>query len=61
MSWKQKYKVKGVKPGKIVTPKHGTIDLRKEDIPLELMDQLHAEKFPYIERIHTGEKKSKTE
>lgn len=59
MSWKNKYKVIGVKPGKVITPKHGTIDLSREDIPLETLDQLNAEGFPYIERIHSGEKKTK--
>lgn len=61
MSWKQKYKVVGVKPGPVITPKHGTINLTREDIPLEKMDQLYAEGFPYIERIHSAEKKTKTD
>lgn len=59
MSWRHKYKVVGVKPGPIVTKKYGTIDLSRDDIPIKVLDSLHAEKFPYIEKIHGTEKKEK--
>lgn len=59
MSWKNKYKVVGVKPGPVVTPRHGRIDLRRDDLPLKTMDELYKDKVPYLEKIHETKPETK--
>jgi hypothetical protein len=45
----RKFRVVGVLPGRVATPKNGIVDLRT--ISLELAEKLFAEGFPYLERI----------
>jgi hypothetical protein len=51
--WTEKYKVIGVKPGKIHTRKFGIIDFSKDSIPVEKCDKLYESGFPYLEKIKT--------
>ncbi len=55
--WTEKYKVIGVKPGKVITRKFGTLDFSKDNIPVEKCDKLYESGFPYLEKI---EKKAVT-
>lgn len=50
-NWKSKYKVVGVKPGKIRTKKFGDLDFSKDNIPVEKCDKLYESGFPYLEPI----------
>ena len=45
----RKFRMVGVKQGRVVMPRHGTVDLRT--ISLELAEKLFAEGFPYLEII----------
>ncbi len=44
-----KFRVVGVVPGRVVTRRHGTVDLRT--ITLELAQTLYDEGFPYLQPI----------
>lgn len=51
MSWKDQYRVVGVKPGRIITRQYGEMDFTHDDIPCEKCERLVKEGFPYLERI----------
>ena len=51
MSWKKKYKVVKVKPGRIDTKQYGILDFSRDNIPVEYCDRLVKDGFPYLEPI----------
>ena len=44
-------------PGKVVVPKHGTIDFSRDNLPLDLLKTLYEKKFPYLEITPEGKQK----
>lgn len=47
--WQKYFKVIRIVPGRVVVPGTGTIDLRMENIPVELCKKLYDSGFPYLE------------
>lgn len=50
-TWKDKYQLVKVKPGKIHTRLFGVLDFSKNNIPVEKCDQLYNSGFIYLEPI----------
>jgi hypothetical protein len=59
--WKDQYKVVGIIPGKVVTRQFGTIDFGSDDIPLEKIEKLYKDGFPYLKPIRKKIIPTKTE
>ncbi|TLX73712.1 hypothetical protein E9993_14740 [Labilibacter sediminis] len=51
MGWKTKFKLVGVKPGKIMTRQFGVLDFSRDDVPVEKCDRLVKDGFPYLESM----------
>jgi hypothetical protein len=60
-NWKDKYKVVGVKPGKIHTKQFGQLDFSRDDIPVKTCDKLVEDNFPYLKPIKQSPKKPSTD
>lgn len=54
--WRKYFKVVKVVPGRIVTPRHGLIDLSADNLSVDLLKELYEEDWPYIEITHEGMK-----
>lgn len=54
MTWKAYFKTKGVRPGRIVTHRHGELDFREDNIPLETIQDLFENDFPFLELTDMG-------
>lgn len=50
------FRLKGIEPGRVVTQKFGVIDFRNP-VPLDVLKQLYATGFPYLELTKEGEKR----
>lgn len=48
MAWQQYFKVTGVRPGRIVTYRHGELDFRRDNIPVDVIRDLYEHDFPYL-------------
>jgi len=55
--WKDYFKMIKLVPGRVVVPGHGTIDFRRDDLPLKLIQQLYENDFPYLQLTPEGEQK----
>jgi len=54
--WRKYFNVVKVVPGRIVTPRHGTIDLSADNLPIETLKELYEADWPYIEITDEGMK-----
>jgi hypothetical protein len=52
--WQEYFIVKGIHPGRVVTHRNGTLDLRRENIPLETVKELYDNGFPYLKLTEKG-------
>jgi len=52
--WQKYFKVVKIVPGRVVTPRFGTIDLSTPNIPLETLLALYESDFPYLEITPEG-------
>ena len=52
--WHEYFKLKNIAPGKVVTPKFGTLDFSKDNIPVETCKALFDSDFPYLELTEEG-------
>ena len=55
--WRKYFKFIKLVPGKVVVPKHGTIDFSKDNLSLDLLKTLYEKKFPYLEITPEGKQK----
>ncbi len=58
--WQVYFKVKGIQPGRVVTPRHGCLDFSRRDIPFETIKELYESGFPYLALTPRGKKKLNT-
>jgi hypothetical protein len=52
--WQEFFIVTGIHPGRVVTHRHGTLDLSRENIPLETVKALYDDGFPYVKLTEKG-------
>jgi len=50
------FRLKGIEPGRVITHQFGELDFRTK-IPLDVLKQLYASGFPYLELTKEGEKR----
>lgn len=51
--WRRLFLFKAV-PGIIINPKYGRIDFRRDDLPLEMLQDLYENDFTYLELTPSG-------
>lgn len=51
MSWKEKYKIVGIRPGPVIVHGLGRIDFSREDLPEAIIEQAISKGCPYIKRV----------
>ena len=54
--WQAYFKVIGIQPGRVVTPRHGCLDFSSQDLPVETLKELYEEGFPYLKITRKGRK-----
>jgi hypothetical protein len=54
--WRKYFTVVKVVPGRIKTPRHGIIDLSRDDLSLAVLKELYEEDWPYIQITNEGMK-----
>jgi hypothetical protein len=54
--WTKYFKVVKIRRGRVITPRHGEIDFSRDNIPVEICQQLYEEDFPYLEITEEGKK-----
>ena len=54
--WKDYFKVVKLVPGEVVVPGYGTIDFSKDNISVEVCQNLFESDFPYLAITAEGEK-----
>ena len=54
--WSKYFKLKGLVPGKVVTHSQGTVDFRNPNLPIEKLQKLFEEDFPYLEITPEGQR-----
>jgi hypothetical protein len=54
--WTKYFKVVKIRRGRVITPRHGEIDFSRNNIPVEICQQLYEEDFPYLEITEEGKK-----
>lgn len=54
--WKKYFRVVKILPGRVVTPGHGELDFSRDDLPVEIVQQLYEEDFQYLEITEEGKK-----
>lgn len=54
--WTKYFKMVGIRRGRVITPRHGEIDFSRDDISVEICQQLYEEDFPYLEITEEGKK-----
>lgn len=52
--WRKYFKVVKVVPGRIKTPRHGIIDLSRDDLNVATLKELFEEDWPYIQITSEG-------
>ena len=55
--WQDYFKVKGIRPGRVVTFRHGTLDFSNPKLPLQTIFELYEEDFPYLVITAKGKEK----
>ncbi len=55
--WSEYFKVIGIRPGKVVVPRYGTLDFSKPDLPEATLLDLCENNFPYLEITEKGKEK----
>jgi hypothetical protein len=55
MRWQEYFIVKGIHPGRVVTHRYGTLDLRRKEIPINIIKELFDQGFPYLKLTEKGE------
>ena len=53
--WKKYFRFK-LKPGIVITRQFGRIDFRRDDIPVQHLQRLYEEDFPYLDITDEGMK-----
>lgn len=51
--WRRLFIFKAV-PGIIINPKYGRIDFRRDDLPVDMLQDLYENDFPYLELTPAG-------
>lgn len=51
MAWTDRYRLKGIVPGVVVTKQFGSIDFSRNDVPEDVCDKLVKSNFPYLELL----------
>lgn len=54
IGWQKYFKLKGIKPGKVHTPKNSIVDFTNIFLDLDLLKQLWETDFPYLEPTEEG-------
>lgn len=54
--WRDYFKLKGLKPGRVITELCGEIDFSRDNIPVEIIRKLYENDFPYLEITPLGKK-----
>lgn len=54
--WTTYYKVVGIKPGKVVVPGIGEVDLSNEKLPVEFVQKIHDKGCQFLELTEEGKK-----
>jgi hypothetical protein len=52
--WKRYFTFIKLVPGRVVTPRFGTIDFSSDNIPLETIKTLYEHGFPYLQITEQG-------
>jgi hypothetical protein len=55
--WQLYFKVKGIQPGRVHVPGHGTLDFSSPDIPVDTCKELYESDFPYLKITQKGKEK----
>ena len=53
--WRKSFKLVKLVPGKVIVPKHGVIDFRRDDLSVDLCKTLFEDDFEYLEITPFGE------
>ncbi len=53
--WRKYFKLVKLVPGKVIVPKHGVIDFRRDDLSVDLCKTLFEDDFEYLEITPFGE------
>ncbi|MFA5816852.1 MAG: hypothetical protein WC865_14665 [Bacteroidales bacterium] len=54
MTWKDYFTLIKVQPGRIVTPRFGTLDFADPNLPVEKVQALFEDDFPYLKITPLG-------
>ncbi|TSA37098.1 MAG: hypothetical protein D4R64_06180 [Porphyromonadaceae bacterium] len=54
MTWKDYFTLIKVQPGRIVTPRFGTLDFSDPNLPVEKVQALFEDDFPYLQITSLG-------
>lgn len=54
--WRKYFKLKGIVPGEVIHPRHGSIDLSRDDLDPDFLLKLWEEDFRYLQITPEGEK-----
>ena len=60
-SWVNKFEVVGIKPGKVVLPGYGTLDLSDESLPMDLVQGAYDRGCPYLKLKNMKESEKDSE
>jgi len=52
--WTQYFNFIKLRRGRVIVPIHGEIDFSRDDIPLEICNELFEKGFPYLELTELG-------
>jgi len=52
--WKRYFKFIKLRPGRVITALFGELDFSRDDLPLEKIQQLYENDFPYLEITAEG-------
>ena len=52
--WRKYFKIKGIRPGKVVFPGFGTIDFTNNNIDVDLLRRIFEADMPYLEMTLEG-------
>jgi len=55
--WTDYFKVTGIQPGRVVTHRHGTLDLSRPDLSIDTLKSLYDQGFPYLKLTKKGKDK----
>lgn len=50
MSWKEKFRLVGIKPGVVIFPTYGHVDFARDDLDEGLVDKIYSSGCPYLRK-----------